>query len=83
MSQEKLPGYWQENQALIRYLLMVWMGVVCGSILLANPLNQLSIGKVPLGFWLAQSGAIYIFVSLIFIYTRQMDKLDRKYHKDE
>jgi putative solute:sodium symporter small subunit len=37
------------------------------------------LGGVPLGFWIAQQGSIYVFVALIFVYAYQMDKLDRKY----
>ena len=48
-------------------------------ILLVEPLNSLHIGSLPLGFWFAQQGAIYVFVVLIFIYAWRMDKLDRKF----
>ena len=41
------------------------------------------IGGFPLGFWFAQQGSIYIFVILIFIYVRQMNKLDKAFGYDE
>ncbi len=61
-------------------LLAVWalVSYVLG-ILLVEPLNSLHIGSLPLGFWFAQQGAIYVFVVLIFIYAWRMDKLDRKF----
>ena len=72
--------YWRRNKALIRNLLIVWALVSLGmSILLVQPLNSITLGQVPLGFWMAQQGSIYVFVALIFIYATQMDKLDRKY----
>ena len=75
-------AYWRENIALIRNLLIVWAIVSLGlSVLLVRPLNTVNFGQVPLGFWIAQQGAIFVFVILIFVYAFQMEKIDRKYKK--
>jgi len=80
MNQGKRQSYWRANTTLIRNLLIVWALVsLVFSILLVEPLNNLRLGGVPLGFWMAQQGSIYVFVVLIFVYAVQMDKLDRKY----
>lgn len=80
MNQNNRQAYWRANQALIRTLLIIWAVVSLGcSILWVEPLNSIRFFGVPLGFWMAQQGAIYIFVVLIFVYAIQMDKLDRKY----
>lgn len=77
-------NYWRANTILIRNLLLIWAIVSIGlSILLVQPLNTIKLGSVPLGFWMAQQGSIYIFVALIFIYAHRMDKLDRKYAMDK
>lgn len=80
MNQDKRQAYWRANTALIRNLLIVW-GLVSlvFSILLVEPLNNLRLGGLPFGFWMAQQGSIFVFVGLIFVYAFQMDKLDRKY----
>ena len=84
MNQNRKQAYWRANAALIRNLLIIWAIVSIGlSILLVQPLNSLKFGSVPLGFWLAQQGSIYVFVALIFIYANRMDKLDRKYLRSE
>lgn len=76
-------AYWRANTSLIRNLLLIWAVVSLGlSILLVQPLNTVKLGGVPLGFWIAQQGSIYVFVALIFVYAYQMDKLDRKYLKN-
>ena len=81
MNQDNRQAYWRANTALIRNLLIVWALVsLVFSILLVEPLNNLQIGGLPLGFWMAQQGSILIFVVLIFVYAVQMDKLDRKYN---
>jgi putative solute:sodium symporter small subunit len=80
MNQDKRQAYWRANTALIRNLLIIWALVsLVLSILLVQPLNNLRLGGVPLGFWMAQQGSIFVFVALIFVYAVQMDKLDRKY----
>lgn len=73
-------GYWRKNLTYLGILLTVWFVVsfVCG-ILLVEPLNNIRIGGFKLGFWFAQQGSIYVFVILIAIYVRLMNKLDREH----
>ncbi|WP_243027130.1 MULTISPECIES: DUF4212 domain-containing protein [Thermus] len=75
-----LEGYWKANTSLIRNLLIIWalVSYVFG-ILLVEPLNSIRLGGLPLGFWFAQQGSIYVFVVLIFYYAWKMDQLDRQY----
>lgn len=80
MINDNRRAYWRANIVLIRTLLIIWAIVSLGcSILLVQPLNTIILGKIPFGFWMAQQGAIFIFVILIFIYAIQMDKLDRRF----
>lgn len=77
-------GYWRKNLSLILALLAVWALVSYGcSILLVDWLNQFSLGHLPLGFWFAQQGAIYVFVVLIFTYAILMDRVDRQHDVGE
>ena len=73
-------GYWRANVRLQIGLLAVWalFGYLL-AIILAKPLNDVSLGGFPLGFWFAQQGAIYVFVLLIFIYAITMDRVDHEY----
>jgi putative solute:sodium symporter small subunit len=73
-------SYWRANLRLIAVLLSIWAAVSFGcSILFIEQLNKVNIGQLPLGFWFAQQGSIYVFVVLIFVYAWRMDKLDKKY----
>lgn len=76
--------YWQENLRLIFICLIIWFVVayVLG-ILLVEPLNTIRLGGYKLGFWIAQQGAIYTFVGLIFWYSHKMNQLDKKYNIGE
>ena len=67
-------------------LLAIWFVVSYGfGILLLEPLNAIRFFGFKLGFWFAQQGSIYVFVALIIVYVRQMNKIDRKYdvHEDD
>ena len=51
--------------------------------LFKTALDSFKLGGFPLGFWFAQQGSIYVFIILIFVYVRLMNKLDKKYSFDE
>ena len=77
-------GYWRANLRLIGVLLAIWAVVSLGfGVLLVEPLNKITLGRLPLGFWFAQQGSIYVFVVLIFVYAWRMDALDRRFGVDE
>ena len=77
-------GYWRANLRLQFTLLAVWALVAYVlSIFLATVLADVSVGELPLGFWLAQQGSIFVFVALIFIYAVTMDRVDHKYGVEE
>ena len=79
-----MKAYWKENLGYLAILLSIWFLVsyVFG-ILLVDQLNTIKMGGFKLGFWFAQQGSMYVFVILIFVYVRLMNKLDKKYGVDE
>jgi len=84
MDAQQRQAYWRENLKIMAILLTIWAAVSYGAgILFVDQLNKVSFIGVPLGFWFAQQGAIVIFVILIFVYVKWMDRLDRKYGVEE
>jgi putative solute:sodium symporter small subunit len=84
LSEEQAKAYWQRNLALMVKLLVIWFVVSFGfGIILVDVLNQFQIGGYKLGFWFAQQGSIYVFVGLIFYYTKKMGDLDREFKVEE
>jgi putative solute:sodium symporter small subunit len=82
--QENHAAYWRANIKLILILLCIWAFVSFGcGILLVDFLNQFRFYGFKLGFWFAQQGSLYCFVLLIFVYVRQVNKLDQKFHLEE
>jgi len=82
--QQKAKVYWKETLRYLLILLIIWFLVSYGAgILFKDALNTIRLGGFKLGFWFAQQGSIYVFVILIFVYVRLMNKLDKKYGYDE
>jgi len=82
--QKNATAYWKENVKYLSILLVIWFVVSYGcGILFKDALNEIRLGGFKLGFWFAQQGSIYVFVILIFVYVRIMNKLDKKYGYDE
>ena len=80
---ENAKVYWKENIRYVLILLSIWFAVSYGAgILFKDVLNNFKIGGFKVGFWFAQQGSMYVFVILIFVYVRLMNKLDKKYGYD-
>lgn len=80
---KKAKAYWKENLRYLAILLTIWFVVSFGAgILFKEALDDIKIAGFKLGFWFAQQGSMYVFVILIFVYVRLMNKLDRKYGYD-
>lgn len=76
----KNKKYWKKNLSYLTILLVIWFVVsfVFG-IILVDELNSIRLGGFKLGFWFAQQGAIYVFVILIFVYIKLMNKIDKEF----
>ena len=84
MTKNKSKSYWKDNIRYLLILLAVWFLVSFGAgIIFKNFLNEFKFGGFKIGFWFAQQGSMYVFVILIFIYVRLMNKLDKKYGYDK
>lgn len=84
MNKDQQKKYWNQNLKYLTILLSIWFLVsfVFG-ILLVEQLNSVKFFGFKLGFWFAQQGSIYVFVILIFVYIRLMNRLDKKYNLED
>ena len=75
-------AYWKANIRLVLSLLAVWFIVSFGAgILLVDILDNIRFAGFKFGFWMAQQGSIFVFIVLIFVYIKGMDKLDERYRR--
>ena len=78
---ELAHAYWKENLRYLLVLLVIWFSASFGAgIIFKEALDAFTIGGFRVGFWFAQQGSIYVFVVLIFVYVRLMNRLDKKYN---
>jgi len=79
-------AYWKANVRLMLVLLVIWFAVsFLGAIVFANYLDRFTIPGTgfPVGFWFGHQGSMVVFVLLIWVYARRMNRLDRRYGFEE
>lgn len=84
VKKEHLDAYWKENLRYIIILLSIWFTVsYLFGIIMADALDGIRLVGFPLGFWFANQGSEVIFVILIAVYVKLMNRLDEKYDVHE
>ena len=80
---DSIDRYWRKNMLIMFLLLIIWavVGLGCG-VLLADRLNNFSLGGFPLGFWFAQQGSILVFILLILAYSVLLNRLDAQHAQE-
>ena len=75
-SVDGLRSYWRANLWLIAVLLLAWFGV---TFIVAYDARDLSFNFFgwPFSFFMAAQGAPFLFLLIIWVYARQMARLDR------
>ncbi len=80
-SEQAKTHYWRQNLKWLGILLSIWFVVSYGcGILFVEALDRFKLPgtNLKLGFWFAQQGSIYVFVILIAVYARVMNRLDQQ-----
>ncbi len=72
-------AYWRTTLRLTLALLAVWFLVTFVSAYFAVALNEYSFLGIPFAFYIFAQGALIVFIAIIAIYVRTMNRLDREY----
>jgi putative solute:sodium symporter small subunit len=84
MAEGSSNAYWSANIKVILISLAIWFACSFGlGILLRPALMDIKVGGADLGFWFAQNGSIFVFLVLIFVYARVMNRIDRAHGVEE
>ena len=75
--------YWHKNLVITAILLAVWFVATFVEAWYARELNQYTFLGFPLGFYMSAQGSLIIYVVIIYIYAKYMEKLDKTYNVDE
>ena len=66
---------WRRTRWLVTALLAVWLAVTFGVAWFARELAFEFFGW-PFSFWVAAQGALFVYLLIVVVYNRKMDRLD-------
>ena len=72
-------AYWRANLRITAVLLALWFAVTFLAVWFVDDLNTVTFLGFPLGFYMASQGALAVYVVLVWVYARAMNRLDKKY----
>ncbi len=75
-------AYWRKNLSFTGILMLIWFCVTFVVTFYARQLNFNFFGW-PFSFWMAAQGAPLVYVIIIAIYARYMERLDAAHGFDE
>lgn len=76
------PGYWQRNRRLIGALLLLWSAATFGVLFFARELSFQWLNW-PFSFWFAAQGALVMYVVIVAVYARVMNRADEAARGDD
>jgi putative solute:sodium symporter small subunit len=71
--------YWRKTRRLTFTLLVFWVLITFGLTWFAKSANEIVILGFPLGFYMAAQGALILYLIIIWLYNRQMIKIDAEF----
>jgi putative solute:sodium symporter small subunit len=74
---QALRRHWRRNRLLTGGLQLIWLITVLGTALFAREINRYSFFGMPLAFYIFAQGAPILFLVIIGIHARLMNRLDR------
>ena len=70
-------SYWLRVRLITLALLFIWFGTTFAAAVYARQLNQYSLLGFPLGFYLNAQGALLVYLLIVGIYAKIMNRMDR------
>jgi len=71
--------YWRKNLVITAVLMLIWFIVTFVEGWYARELNNYTFLGFPLGFYMSAHGSLIVYVVIIGIYARYMNRLDVTY----
>jgi len=76
---EKHAEYWQKNLKMTAILLAIWFVVTFVMAYFARELSSITFFGWPLSFYMAAQGSLIVYVVIIAVYARTMNRLDQEH----
>lgn len=80
---ERHRTYWRKNLQLTALLMAVWFLVTFVPVYFARELNRVGLFGWPLAFYMGAQGALVVYVLVVWLYARVMNRMDADYGVDE
>ena len=74
-------AYWRSNLRLTGALLAVWVVFTFVTSAFARQLNAFTLFGFPFGFYMSAQGSLIVYILIVWIYARRMNRLDEHYRK--
>jgi putative solute:sodium symporter small subunit len=75
--------YWRRKRRLTLQLLAIWFSSTFSAIYFARELDDLKLFGWPLPYYMAAQGLALIYLALIAIYNRRVQRMEADYHRCE
>lgn len=76
-----LARHWRASLRLTAALLALWFVVVIVTAIYARALSAFSVLGIPLSFYIFAQGAPLLFLAIIGVHARQMNRADHRFAK--
>ena len=71
--------YWRRNLKITVILLAIWFLVTFVVGYFARDINEIRVLGFPLAFYMGAQGALIIYILIIWVYAKYMNRLDMEY----
>ena len=72
-------AHWDKTTRLMWIMLGTWLFFGYIVHMFVNVLNKIVILGFPLGFYMAAQGSLIAFVTILFVFARKQDNIDREF----
>jgi putative solute:sodium symporter small subunit len=79
MTEVRRRVFWRSTKRLTAALLLAWLALNLIGPWFARDLDRLRAFGFPFGFWVAAQGALLLYLLIIVVYVRCMDRLEARY----
>lgn len=79
---QRRQAYWRKTRLITLGLLVVWIAVTYVISWFAGDLNEIVIFGFPLGFYMGAQGTLLVYLAIVWVYCKAMNRLDAKYRVD-
>ncbi len=75
--------YWKKTQVITFVIAALGMGITFGTMFFASSLKSITFFGWDFPFYMGSQGNLLLYVALVFMYQKYMDKIEKEYWQKE